>query len=122
MDRTAERAEHNSTGQGMNSTDRLNALSPGEYKLIADLEGGRAWWVPSVSRYLVEIAGPDQIVVEEQDEDAIPSRELWTDSLLGVVFRIGGHVAEVLEEVGSINVGGNGQLQLFQVGPDQITG
>lgn len=97
----------------MNTTDQWIALAPEEYRLVADLVGGRAWWVPSVSRFMVEIAGSDQLTGEELAEDEVSTREIWTDSLLRVVQMIGGIPAEVIQEVPEGVIGEHGQMVMF---------
>ena len=96
----------------MTTNAEFIALDPLGYRLIAECEGGKAWYVPSVEQYLISVKEPVKSTAIVEDGGVVKVTEFWTNSLVDVVMRIGGHDASPGAHVGVIDERFEGQLEL----------
>lgn len=82
------------------TTSDLIATDPGAFRKVLETPAGAAWHVAGLNRYLIELARP---LAATADQDTIPTRELWTNSLHIACAQLGvpppGAQLDILTEV-----------------------
>lgn len=96
----------------MITTDDWIAMDPENYRQVASLDLGRAFYVRSVGKYLVALKGSVDLGSNTDDEGEELSREVWCSDLVQVVQLIGGHEAEIGSMGGLFVDRAGGQLVL----------
>ncbi len=67
-------------------------------RLVGTFERGRAWWIPTVGRYLIELEQEIGKFKASEEGDQLPSREVWSSALVVVLELLGGHDANITVE------------------------
>lgn len=90
MDRGTEQQAQDTSQASMITIAELIEMDPGSCRMVAECPGGRVYWISGVNRYLVELCEPVQIGKVRNEEEIVPSREVWCDSLVFVMDHVGG--------------------------------